>query len=163
MSAIFLLGPGFWREDSGASSAQAPIHVRKRIAAAWRKDGHTVVLMEEASDIQGETILQKFDRLLRQDITHVVVYWPPLAKMATTYTELVLLCDRERFLAKHKIDLWLVHHVSVLSRADDEFKVLERGDRSRYLEAVVQLAPRCVKWENEQNLDDKIRLLSSEF
>jgi len=31
--------------------------------------------------------------LLRQGVTHIVVYWPPLAKMATTYTELVLLCD----------------------------------------------------------------------
>jgi|CXWL01.1.fsa_nt_gi hypothetical protein len=163
MSVIFLLGPGFWREDAGASSAHAPLHVRKKIAETWRKDGHTVLLMEEVRDAEGETILQKFDRLLRQDVTHVVVYWPPLAKMATTYTELVLLCDREEFLKKRQIDLLLLHHVSVLSRSEDEFKVLERGDRSRYLEAVVKLGPRVVKWETEQNLHDKIRLLSAEF
>lgn len=163
MSIIFLLGPGFWHESEGASSAHTPLYVRKRIAEAWRKDGHTVFLMEEVNDVEGETIIQKFDRLLRQDVTQVVVYWPPLAKMATTYTELVLLCDREQFLRKQQIGLWLVHHVSVLSRSEDEFKVLERGDRSRYLEAVIKLGPRRVKWETAQNLDDKIRLLSAEF
>jgi hypothetical protein len=159
MSAVFLLGPGFWRE--GASSTQAPLQVRKRIAETWRKDGHKVFLMEEDRGIEGETILQKFDRLLRHGVTDVVVYWPPLAKMATTYTELILLCDREEILKKHEIDLWLLHHVSVLARSEDEFKVLEPGDRSRYLEAVVQLGPRCVKWESEQNLEEKIMLLST--
>ena len=163
MPVIFLLGPGFWRESEGAPSAYSPLHARKRIAETWRKDGHTVLLMEEVRDIEGETILQKFDRLLRQDVTHVVVYWPPLAKMATTYTELILLCDREEFLKKQKIDLWLVHHISVLSISEDEFNILERGDRSCYLEVVVKLGPRVVKWETEQNLDDKIRLLAAEF
>ena len=119
--------------------------------------------MEAVPDVQGETILQKFDRLLRQGVTHIVVYWSPLAKMATTYTELVLLCDREEFLKKKKIDLLLVHHASVLSISEDEFKVLEKVDRSRYLEAVVKLGLRAVKWETEQNLDHKIRLLSAEL
>lgn len=119
--------------------------------------------MEEVPDVDGETILQKFDRLLRQGVTHVVVFWPPLAKMATTYTELILLCDREDFLRKQQIKLWLVHHVSVLSRSDDEFNVLERGDRSRYLQAVVRLGPRGVKWGTAQDLDERIRLLAAEF
>ena len=163
MAVIFLLGPGYWREGEGAPSTDTPLDVRKRIAEALEKDGHTVLLMEKVRDIGGETILQKFDRLLRQGVTQVVVYWPPLAKMATTYTELVLLCDREEFLKKQQIGLWLMHHVSVLSISEDEFKVLERGDRSRYLEAVVKLGPRAVKWETEQDLHDKIRLLSAEF
>ncbi len=161
MAIVFLLGPGFWRE--GESSTNTPLSMRKKIAETWRKDGHEVLLMEEVPDVEGETILQKFDRLLRQGVTQVVVFWPPLAKMATTYTELILLCDREAFLRKQQIELWLVHHVSVLSRSEDEFNVLERGDRSRYLEAVVKLGPRAVKWETAQDLNERIRLLAAEF
>lgn len=163
MSVIFLLGPGFWREGEDISPAHTPLRVRTQLAQTWRKDGHTVLIMEEARNVAGETILQKFDRLLRQGVTHVVVYWPPLAKMATTYTELILLCDREEFLKQQRIDLLLLHHTSVLSITEDEFKVLERGDRSRYLEAVVRLGPRAVEWETEQDLHNKIRLLSAEF
>jgi hypothetical protein len=160
MSVIFLLGPGFWRDGEGASSPHTPLSTRKRIAGAWEKDGHEVLLMEQIKDVAGETILQKFDRLLRQGVTHVVVFWPPMAKMATTYTELVLLCDREEFLKKHKIHLWLVHHVSVASIDQDTFEVLEKGDRSRYLEAVVKLGPVALEWDTEEELNAKLATLS---
>ena len=163
MANIFLLGPGWWDAGKGVPPPDTPLNFRKRIAEIWRKDGHTVLLMEEAADVKGETILQKFDRLLRQGVTHVVIYWPPLAKMATTYTEMVLLCDRQEFLIKQRINVWFVYHVSVASISGDEFKVLEPKDRSRYLEAVVKLTPHAVGWENEADLYNKIQLLSTEL
>lgn len=161
MAVIFLLGPGSWDKDKGEPPAHTPLDVRKNIASALRKDGHTIILMEEAPDVKGETILQKFDRLLRQHVTDVVVYWPPLAKMVTTYTEMVLLCDREAFLKQRRINIWLVHHVSVASFRGDEFEVLEKGSRSRYLEAVVRLGPRAVEWETEEDLHAKMLALSA--
>lgn len=161
MSTVFLLGPGSWVAGRGAPRPHDPLDIRKRLAEILRKDGHAVIVMEEADDIKGETILQKFDRLLRQGVTDVIVYWPPLAKMATTYTEMVLLCDRQEFLAKQRISVWLVHHASVASVRGDDFRVLEPGNRSRYLEAVVRLGPRAVDWDSEEDLYQKIRLLST--
>jgi len=50
--------------------------------------------MEEEHDVPGEDLVEKFDRLLRRSITDIVIYWPPHAKMQTTYDELILLRDR---------------------------------------------------------------------
>ena len=69
MAVIFLLGPGSWDKDKGEPPTHSPLDVRKNIADTLRKDGHTIIIMEEAPDVKGETILQKFDRLLRQRVT----------------------------------------------------------------------------------------------
>jgi|GEM_PF-2074813 len=86
-----------------------------------------------------------------------------MAKMQTTYDELILLCDRRDFLMKNKIRLWLVHHTSVASLSRDEFNVLEVGDRSRYLMDVVRLGPYAVEWKTNEELHDKIKLISMEI
>lgn len=163
MAVVFLLGPSLWKSSGGEPTPSIPMEVRKRIARMLRQDGHTVILMEEAPDGKGEGFIDKFDRLLRQDVTDVVTYWPPLAKMQTTYDELILLCDRHEFLKRKQIRIWLVHHVSVASIREDEFKVLETGDRSRYLTDVAKLGPYAVEWESDDNLYAKIELLSAEL
>ena len=111
MSAIvFLLGPGMWNNPKRPVADPAPMQVRRDIAKAFISRGHKIILMEDDPDRQGEDYIQKFDRLLRNKVTDVVLYWPPLAKMQTTYDELILLCDRRDFIEKAAIRLWALHH-----------------------------------------------------
>ena len=114
-------------------------------------------------DRPDEDYIQKFDRLLRSKVTDVILYWPPLAKMQTTYDELILLCDRRDFLQKASIRLWALHHSSVARITREEFKVLEAGNRSRYLTAVARLGLRPLQWEDEEELAEQVRLLSTEL
>jgi hypothetical protein len=83
--------------------------------------------------------------------------------MQTTYDELILLCDRRDYLAKASIRLWALHHSSVARIGHDEFKVLESGNRSRYLTAVARLGLRPLQWEDEETLAEQVRLLSAEL
>jgi hypothetical protein len=153
MAVVFLLGPGMWDTAKRPAADPAPMKVRREMAKAFIEHGHKVTLMEDDPDRAGEDYIQKFDRLLRDKVTDVVLYWPPLAKMQTTYDELILLCDRRAFLKKHSIRLWALHHSSVAKISKDEFKVLETGNRSRYLTAVARLGLRPLEWEDEKDLD----------
>ncbi len=119
--------------------------------------------MEDDPDRSDEDYIQKFDRLLRSKVSDVILYWPPLAKMQTTYDELILLCDRREFLQKASIRLWALHHSSVARITHAEFKVLETGHRSRYLTAVARLGVRPLQWEDEEELAEQVRLLSTEL
>lgn len=119
--------------------------------------------MEDDPDRDGEDLIEKFDRLLRHKATDVVLYWPPLAKMQTTYDELILLCDRRDFLKREKIRLWALHHSSVATITKDEFKVLETGNRSRYLTAVARLGIRPLEWTSEDDLTEQAALLAAEL
>jgi hypothetical protein len=139
------------------------MQVRREIAESFVSRGHDVILMEDDPDRQEEDYIQKFDRLLRGNLTDVVLYWPPFAKMQTTYDELILLCDRREFLEKASIRLWALHHSSVARIAHEEFKILETGNRSRYLTAVARLGLRPLQWENEEDLAEQVRLLSIEL
>lgn len=163
MAVIFLLGPGMWDPAKGASSAPTPMQVRRHLAAIFAKVGHKVILMEDDPDRKGEDMIQKFDRLLRQDVTDVVIYWPPLAKMQTTYDEFILLCDRHDYLKAEDIGLWLLHHTSVAEVRRDEFIVLEKGNRSRYLTAVAKLGVSALEWEADKELTEQAGLLASEL
>ena len=89
MAVIFLLGPGLWDASKNPPDAASPMQTRRHIAKLFERDGHKPILMEDDPDRGGEDLIQKFDRLLRHGVTDVVVYWPPLAKMQTTYDELV--------------------------------------------------------------------------
>ncbi|MBK8575593.1 MAG: hypothetical protein IPN90_07930 [Elusimicrobia bacterium] len=163
MAIVFLLGPSLWKSPASGVVPNGPMDVRKRIAQSWKRDGHTVILMEEAHDIKGEGFIGKFDRLLHDHVTTVVMYWPPLAKMQTTYDELILLCDRQEYLKRKAIRFWLVHHVSVASIQENELKILETGERSRYLTDVAKLGPYMIAWKDQDDLNDKIQQLSQEL
>lgn len=139
------------------------MHARREIARKLREGRHEVLLMEDDPDREGEDLIQKFDRLLRQNVTDVVVYWPPSAKMQTTFDELILLCDRRNFLAKNSVAIWLLHHSSVAAIRKDEFRMLESGQRSRYLTAVVTLGVESWPWEDEEDLMQQVRELSAEL
>lgn len=139
MAVIFLLGPGHWDPAKRTATDPGPMQVRRDMARKLRAGGHKVVLMEDEPDCAGEHLIQKFDRLLRRSVTDVVVYWPPAAKMQTTFDELILLCDRHDFLKKEAVSIWLLHHSSVAAFRGDEFRILEEGQRSRYLTAVAAL------------------------
>lgn len=139
------------------------MQTRREIAKVFSKDGHKVVLMEDDPDRKGEDYVQKFDRLLRSRVTDVVLYWPPFAKMQTTYDELILLRDRAEFIAREPIQLWALHHVSVAAITKDEFEILEKGNRSRYLTAVAALGVRPLEWESDEDLQEQVRLLSSQL
>lgn len=140
----------------------APMQVRRDLAEVFRGHGHTVILMEDDPDRQREDLIRKFDRLLQSGVTDIVLYWPPRAKMQTTYDELILLCDRLDLLEKKSIRLWVLHHVSVATITRDEFKILETGSRSRYLTAVARrLVLHPLEWETEDDLNEQTRLLSA--
>jgi hypothetical protein len=47
--------------------------------------------------------------------------------------------------------------------SQEEFKVLEAGNRSRYLTAVARLGLRPLQWEDEAELAEQARLLSTEL
>lgn len=83
--------------------------------------------------------------------------------MQTTYDELILLCERRHFLKRKKIRLWALHHSSVATIAEEEFKVLEIGNRSRYLTAVARLGLRPLEWAAENELKEQALLLASEL
>lgn len=163
MAAVFLLGPGMWDPDRRAAADPTPMKVRRTIARVLADHGHSVTLMEDDPDRPGEDHIEKFDRLLRSKITDVVLYWPPMAKMQTTYDELILLCDRRSTLETRSVRLWALHHSSVATISKDEFKVLEFGNRSRYLTAVARLGLRPLEWGDETELDEKVRLLAREL
>ena len=163
MAAIFLLGPGMWDPSKRPHTEPSPMDVRRHIAKQFRQDDHEVVLMEDDPDRGGEDLIQKFDRLLRRDVTDVVVYWPPAAKMQTTFDEFILLCDRRDFLTKHSIAVWLLYHSSVAAITKDEFRVLETGQRSRYLSAVVALGVEPLEWDDDADLMQRIVALSDQL
>lgn len=119
--------------------------------------------MEDDPDRQGEDLIQKFDRLLRGRITDVVIYWPPLAKMQTTFDELILLYDRQKLLRRRGIPLWVMHHVSVATFTGEDFRILEEGHRSRYLTAVVRLGVRPLRWESDDDLVERTSLLAAQL
>lgn len=162
MACVFLLGPGMWG-PAKSRAASSPIGVRRRIAKILEASGHSIVIMEDEPDVAGEDMIQKFDRLLRQEVTDILLYWPPLAKMQTTYDELILLYDRQDFVRKARISLWVLHHVSVARITKDEFSVLEVGQRSRYLEALARLGVTPLEWETGEDLEEWARLLASEL
>jgi hypothetical protein len=161
MSVIFLLGPGMWSPDKVAS--RSPMDVRRRLARILGASGHRVVLMEDAPDVSGEDMIQKFDRLLRDRVTDVVLYWPAQAKMQTTYDELILLYERKDFIRRARISLWVLHHVSVARITRDEFRVLEAGQRSRYLEAIARLGVTPLEWHTDAECEEWARMISSEL
>ena len=163
MASIFLLGPGMWDSSKHSAPSPAPMKIRREMAKVFAADGHKVVLMEDDADRDGEDYIQKFDRLLRRRITDVVLYWPPLAKMQTTYDELLLLCDRREFIARESISIWALHHESVATITRDEFKVLEAGSRSRYLTAAAKLGIYSLEWESDADLDEQVGLLSNQL
>jgi len=72
-----------WEAGKKAQPEPTPMQARREIAKIFRRK-HKVVLMEDDTDREGEDLIQKFDRLLRANVTDVVVYWPPSAKMQTT-------------------------------------------------------------------------------
>ncbi len=163
MAVVFLLGPGMWADQTASTSKPSPMDVRRDIAKALTDGGHRVILMEDELDRRGEDLIQKFDRLLRGKVTDVVLYWPPLAKMQTTYDELILLYDRQKFLRQQGISLWALHHVSVAEISKDEFKILEAGNRSRYLTAVARLGIHPFEWKTEEDLKELAQLLSAQL
>lgn len=163
MGTIFLLGPGMWDPEKQLVAEPTPLQIRRDISKGLKSNGHKVILMEDDPDRPGEDMIQKFDRLLRQNVTDIVVYWPPLAKMQTTYDELILLCDRRVFLQTRSIPIWLLHHISVASIRKDEFRVLEAGNRSRYLTAVAKLGVHPIEWESDYDLEEQVGLLSKEI
>ena len=163
MSVVFLLGPGMWATEDSSHPQASPMAVRRRVAAILAAGGHRVFLMEDDPDRAGEDLIQKFDRLLQSGVTDVLLYWPPLAKMQTTYDELILLCDRKDLLQRLGISLWVLHHVTVAAITAGTFRILEKGGRSRYLTAVAGLGVHPLAWETDANLDELTRLLSAEL
>ena len=161
MAVVFLLGPGMWDPAKRTTSDPTPLLVRRELAKVFKAYGHRVRLMED--DREGEDLIEKFDRLLRHNVSDVVLYWPPAAKMQTTYDELILLCERRQFLKRKKIRLWALHHASVATITGDEFTVLEVGNRSRYLTAVARLGLRPLEWAADHELKEQARLLAAEL
>ncbi len=162
MAVVFLLGPGMWGPDKGATT-DTPIAIRREMARILREGGHQAILIEDDADRECEDIIRKFDRLLRSSVTDVVLYWPPLARMQTTFDELILLCDRKSFLQQEGISIWALHHVSVAEISKGEFKILESGNRSRYLMAVARLGIHPLEWKSDGDLMERVRLLSAQL
>ncbi len=119
--------------------------------------------MEDDPDRDGEGMVEKFERLLRSGVTDVLLYWPPLAKMQTTYDELLLLSERRALLEKLGISIWALHHVKVAEITKGVFRILETGQRSRYLMDVARLGIRPLSWETRESLEELVHLLAAEL
>ena len=163
MAVVFFLGPGIWDPAKRPVTEPNPLSIRRKLAKILRGNGHRVIIMEDVSDRAGEDLINKFDRLLRNKVTDVVFYWPPKAKMQTTYDEFILLCDRADVLKKSSMGLWALHHSSVATIAKGEFKVLEVGSRSRYRTAVARLGVRPLEWNGDDELFELAKRLSREL
>lgn len=163
MAVVFLLGPGMWAAEKTSPPERAPIEVRRRLAQILREVGHSVVLMEEVPDLPGEGMVEKFVRILEDGVTEVLLYWPPKAKMQTTYDELLLLSERPALLGELRIRIWALHHATVARITSDEFQILESGQRSRYLTDVARLGLRPLEWETVEDLEEQVRLLAAEL
>lgn len=157
MATVFLLGPGEWQETQPGLS---PLEHRRELAKLLRDHGHSVILMEDETDKDGEDLVQKFDRLLAL-VTDVVLYWPTKAKMSTTYSEMVLL--RKTSESRELPRLWFLHHEDVATIERGVFKVLEAGGRSRYLTAVARLAMTPIPWRTVKELRERASLLAGEL
>ena len=93
MAVVFILGPDMWDPANRLAADPTPMQIRRGMAKTLVEFGHAAILMEKDPDRKAEDVIQKFDRLLRAKVTDVLLYWPPLAKMQTTYDELILLTD----------------------------------------------------------------------
>lgn len=163
MAVVFLLGPGMWAAERSTERERAPLEVRRRLAGILMAAGHTAILMEDVADLPGEGMVEKFVRILSDRVTEVLLYWPPKAKMQTTYDELLLLSERAALLREHEIGIWALHHSSVARISRDEFQILETGQRSRYLTDVARLGLRPLEWESDEDLEEQARLLAAEL
>lgn len=163
MAVVFFLGPGMWADAKPPPREPPPMKVRRELADVLRSYGHRVIVMEDEPAGESEDLVQKFDRLLRSRVTDVVLYWPPLARMQTTYDELILLRDRAVLLRRKRIAIWALHHVRVAAITKGEFKILETGGRSRYLTAVARLGIHPLEWETDDDLRERVRLLAAEL
>ncbi len=163
MAVVFLLGPGMWAAEKTSRPERAPIEVRRRLAQILKEGGHSTVLMEDVPDLPGEGMVEKFVRILSDGVTEVLLYWPPRAKMQTTYDELLLLSERPALLRKLRIRIWALHHATVARIAHDDFQILETGQRSRYLTDVARLGIRPLEWERDEDLELQVRLLAAEL
>lgn len=163
MAVVFVLGPGMWAAETASQPGIPPIEVRRRLARILIEGGHAAILMEDVPDLPGEGLVEKFVRILGNGVTDVLLYWPPQAKMQTTYDELLLLSERPDLLRDLGIRLWALHHPSVARITRDEFQILEVGQRSRYLTDVARLGLSPLEWETNEDLEDQVRLLAAEL
>jgi hypothetical protein len=150
-------------EPGKTSVTPSPYDVRLKMAEIFVNAGHTAILMEEDPDRKQEDMVEKFDRILHSNVTDVVLYWPPSAKMQTTFDELILLRDRDAFLKKQNVSIWMLHHSSVARITQDSFEVLETGARSRYLTAIVRLGVNPIEWDTDADLEEQAKLLAAEL
>ncbi|MHB8584532.1 MAG: hypothetical protein ACYDDF_01650 [Thermoplasmatota archaeon] len=161
MAVVFLLGPSEWDPTRGPAPKQSPMEVRRALQTILARD-HVVFLMEDTPDRAGEDLVDKFDRLIRdREVTDILVYWPPRAKMQTTYDELILLRDRLDRPSLPRI--WILHHASVAIIRRGKFEVLEPGGRSRYLSAVARLGVHPIEWTDDQELMTKAAFIAAEL
>lgn len=165
MAVIFLLGPSEWDpERTKPPVGLTPLDHRRRLQKLLEgaSGEHVVFLMEDEPPRTGEDLLEKFWRLIEQKrVTDVVLYWPPAAKMQTTYDELLLLRDR---LGIQKLPrIWVLHHTGVATFEKNHMVMHEPGGRSRYLEAVARLGVRAVDWDTEEELDHLATTIAEEL
>jgi hypothetical protein len=163
VAVVFLLGPGMWTAEKTSRPERAPIEVRRRLGQILKEAGHSVVLMEDVPDQPGEGMVEKLVRILSNDVNEVLLYWPPKAKMQTTYDELLLLSERPALLRELRIRIWALHHATVARITNDDFQILETGQRSRYLTDVARLGLRPLEWETDKDLEEQVRLLAAEL
>lgn len=161
MAVVFLLGPSEWDPARAPHPTLTPLEIRRQIASTISAVRHHVIILEDVSDVAGEDLVEKFDRVLTgSGTTDVIVRWPPGAKMQTTFDELLLLRDRvERGLPR----IWLLHQNGVASVDAGELIIKEQGGRSRYLTALGKLRIIPVEWDDLRDLDLQAEFLAGEL
>lgn len=162
MAVLFLLGPSFWAEGKRGRRRKSPLDHRHEIARLLSKMGHKVLLMEQQEDRIDEDLVGKFGRIIdKAGLTDIVVYWPWGAKMQTTFDEFILL--REKKESSKLPPVWVLHDQRVAAITKGEFRVLEAGNRSRYLESVASLSVTAIPWSTHRDLYRKCHELADEL
>ena len=160
MAVVFLLGPSEWDPERGGGGEPSPMGHRRELAKLLAAPGHEVLLMEDEPDAPEEDMVEKFERLAGRS-SDVAIDWPPKAKMATTYDEMLLL----RKMAERATlpRLWFLHHESVASISRGVFRIHEGGGRSRYLTALARLGITPIPWRTVGDLYERAAFLAGEM
>lgn len=159
MVTIFVLGPSEWRDPLNPWDERlTPLEARRAIAIALRRMTIPALIMEDEPGSDDEAWQDKFFRLMEvHDVSDIVFYWPPQARIDAAEDELIMLVVRERFERSRRPRITLFGHVDAIAEGDaggDTFLgVQDDWGRSSYLGQVPRHLPTDIhRWSDHDQL-----------
>lgn len=159
MVTVFILGPSEWRDpDHPWDERSTPMEARRAIALALNRMNIPTVVMEDEPDRETEATRDKFFRLLEdKDVSDILCYWPPVARIDAAEDELVMLAVRERFQPTLRPRITLFGHTDTVGEAENDgetfLQVRDEVGRSSYLGQIPRHLPTDLhEWSDHDGL-----------